>query len=256
MSKLDTYSEVKALVMKSHASLSKLIPAQAKGDVKPEVILDQIHHQLKHSKNKDKLAACKASTIAAAIKYCCQMGLEPGWGNGTPDVYLIVYGTDCTTQLSYAGELKLAKREGKFKNLYSDIVYSGDEFTAWNDMEGQHFEHKKKGFENRTDENIVGVYAAALTNEGDPYLEIMTVEQVDQLEKKTRKGSNQSPAWRDWWTQMARKTVLRRVIKNLPQSRTQTLAESLDNQSTVLDVEPEKVSTNVKQLTSAKDVIG
>jgi len=250
---VDTYSAVKALVMKSESNLSKLVPDEVKDQIKPALILDQLHHQLKNSKNAEKLMACEPATIAAAIKYCCQMGLEPGWGNGTPDVYLIPYGKDCQTQLSYAGELKLARRQGKFKNVYSDVVYSGDEFEAWNDMTGQHFKHKKVGFENRTTENIVAVYAAALTNEGDPYLEIMTVEQIDMLEKKTRKGQSQSPAWRDWWDQMARKTVLRRVIKNLPQSREQSLAESLDNQSNIIDVETKE--QNVKQLTT-KDVIG
>lgn len=247
------YDSVKTLVMNSHKQLASLIPEPAKADLNPGLLLDQIHHQFKYAKNADKLMSCSPESIAGVIKHCCQLGLELGWGSGTPDIYLIPYGKDAQMQLSYTGDLKLARRSGLLKSAYSDIIYSGDEFEAWNDMDGQHFKHKKTGWQNQSPENIQAVYAVAVTTDDTPYLEVMTKEAIDELERKTRKGQNQSPAWRDWWDQMARKTVLRRVLKKLPQGKEQPLAESLDNQSMTIDVETK--DTNVQQLTS-KDMIG
>jgi len=248
------FAEVKALVVASQAELIRRIPATAK-DCTLSIILDQIDHQFRFSKNADKLKQCDPKSIAGAIKYCCQMGLQPGYGQGTPDVYLIPYGKDCQVQLSYQGELALAHRAGKFKSIFSAIIYEGDEFRAWNDLDGQHFTHEVKQFEERTTENIKAVYALALTHEGVPYMEMMSKRQVDELEEKTRKGSAMGPAWKNWWESMARKTLLRKVAKNLPMSADHALAETLDNQANSIDVIAEP-STNVKQFKTSQDVIG
>lgn len=247
------YDNIKMMVMNSHKQLTDLIPEAAKADLSTSLLLDQIHHQFKYAKNADKLQQCTPESIAGVIKHCCQLGLELGWGSGTPDIYLIPYSKDCQMQMSYTGELKLARRSGLLKSAYSDIIYSGDEFEAWNDMDGQHFKHKKTGWQNQSPENIQAVYAVAVTNDGTPYLEVMTKDAIDLLEAKTRKGSNQSPAWRDWWDQMARKTVLRRVLKKLPQGKEQPLAESIDNQASVIEVQTSDKG-NVKQLT-AKEMV-
>jgi recombination protein RecT len=249
----NTYQEVKTLILGNEKRLADMIPAKV-SDLKVRTILDQIDHQLKFSRNAEKLKSCEPSSIAAAIKYCCQLGLEPGYGNGTPDVYLIPYARDCQTQLSYRGELNLAMRDGKFKLLYSDVIYISDAFTAWNDAEGQHFRHEMGTLEGRNKDNMLAVFAAATTDDGCSYLEVMTVDEINELERKTRKGEKQTPAWRDWWTQMARKTLLRKVVKNLPQSSTQALAESLDNRTSVIDVQAEQ--TNVKQIKSSEEATG
>ena len=250
---ISVLKEVKAMIIGNEAQLMKLIPPKVK-ELKVRTILDQIEHQIKFSKNGEKLRACEPHSIAAAIKYCCQLGLEPGYGNGTPDVYLIPYNKDLQTQLSYRGELNLAMRDGKFKQLYSDVVYASDTFKAWNNKDGQHFDHEMGELGGRTDDNIVAVYASAITSDGSSYFEIMTKDEIDALEAKTRKGSTQTPAWKNWWTQMARKTLVRRVVKNLPQSSAQALAESLDNQANTIDVIAE--TTNIKQFKTSQDVIG
>lgn len=64
--------------------------------------------------------------------------------------------------------------------------------------------------------DYVGVYAIARAVNGAKYREIMEVSQVEQVRQASQTPDN--GPWVDWWGEMARKTVLRRLSKRLPLS--------------------------------------
>lgn len=60
----------------------------------------------------------------------------------------------------------------------------------------------------------LGAYAIARLPNGMVMREVMDREQIEQVRRASRSGG--SGPWKDWWTEMARKTVTRRLAKRLP----------------------------------------
>jgi recombinational DNA repair protein RecT len=60
------------------------------------------------------------------------------------------------------------------------------------------------------------VYAIAKTKDGGIYREVMSKSDIEQVRNVSR-AKNAGP-WVDWYDEMARKTVIRRIAKRLPSS--------------------------------------
>ncbi len=60
----------------------------------------------------------------------------------------------------------------------------------------------------------LGAYAIAKLPNGMVMREVMDRDQIEQVRKASR-SANAGP-WQQWWTEMARKTVIRRLAKRLP----------------------------------------
>jgi recombination protein RecT len=60
---------------------------------------------------------------------------------------------------------------------------------------------------------IVGVYAAAIDNLGQRYLEVLSVAEIEKVRRVSKTG-DKGP-WKDWYSEMARKTAARRLFKQL-----------------------------------------
>jgi recombination protein RecT len=62
--------------------------------------------------------------------------------------------------------------------------------------------------------DLIGVYAIAKLPNGMIMREVMDKDQIDQVRRASRSGG--SGPWKDWYDEMARKTVIRRLAKRLP----------------------------------------
>ena len=62
----------------------------------------------------------------------------------------------------------------------------------------------------------IAVYAVAKTKDGAIYREVMSVSDVEKVRGSSRAGKY--GPWVDWWDEMAKKTVIRRMAKRLPSS--------------------------------------
>jgi phage RecT family recombinase len=253
MSSLTQYGigEAKALIAQNQQALISAIPKGARGQCSVPRILEQLEYQMRFAKNGDKLRGCTPHSILAAVKYCCTLGLEPGFGNGTADVYLIPYDKEMKAQTSYTGELRLAMHSGFYKKIFTRVVYKRDKFREWVDETGEHFSHEVDSSGNRDDDDVAFVYAVAIDKEGNCHMKTMSADQVDALEKKTRKR-DQTGAWKDWWQQMAQKTVLRSLLKTLPKTQEQMIAETMDNEA--LTVEHVEVPKSPEALVGAVEI--
>jgi recombination protein RecT len=174
-----------------------------------ELLLDQLSHQMR---NNPKLAKCTPESLGRAVKNCCLLGVLPGYGADTAEVYFIPYADQATTDVSYKGLETLMMRTGQFKRIRSEPLWEGDEFQHWDGSAGVEFTYKPCGKK----ETLIGAFAMAETVDNVRYIVHMPVEEIEELEKKTRKGSSQSPAWRQWFDRMARKTALKRLFRDMP----------------------------------------
>lgn len=78
----------------------------------------------------------------------------------------------------------------------------------------------------------LGAYAIAKLPNGMVMREVMDRDQIEQVRKASR-SANAGP-WQQWWTEMARKTVIRRLAKRLP-ILDASVAESLQRDDDLAD---------------------
>lgn len=165
-------------------------------------------------KNPD-LARCSPASFMSALVQSAQLGLEPG--NGLGHAYLIPFRnkntgqTDCTFIPGYKGLLALARRSGQIKRISAACVFKGDEFEYALGSE-EYIRHKPCGETNPI--AVTHVYAVAEFKDGGMQMEVMTRQQIDAIKTRGR----QNPVWNSDFSEMARKTVLRRICKYLPLS--------------------------------------
>lgn len=177
-----------------------------------------------------KLQECDPMSFIAAIMQASQLGLEPGI---LGSCYLIPFWNsklgkfECTFMPGYRGFLDLARRSGQIISLVARAVYSNDTFEYEFGLK-ENIIHKPCMGERG---EIVAVYAVALLKDGGHQFEVMSKREVDEVKAKSQ-GKNASP-WNDYYDEMARKTVVRKLFKWLPCSVEMQKAVSLDEQQEI-----------------------
>lgn len=112
------------------------------------------------------------------------------------------------------GILKKVRNSGELASIGAHVVYEKDTFTFWVDEDGEHLKHEPLFVKDRG--QITHAYMIARTKDGGKYVEIMTREELDQVRNCSR--AKDSGPWKDWLSEMFKKTVIRRGSKRLPMS--------------------------------------
>lgn len=158
--------------------------------------------------NPDLQKADRDSVLGAALK-CAQDGLLPDGREAA----LVVYGGKAAYLPMIAGILAKVRRSGELLTINAHVVCEHDAFTyVLGDQEKIEHQPLMTGPRGKP----IAVYAVAHTKDGGTYREIMSIEEVNQVRNVSR-AKNNGP-WVQWWGEMARKTVLRRLSKRLPMS--------------------------------------
>ncbi|MGD9544987.1 MAG: recombinase RecT [Methylocystis sp.] len=157
--------------------------------------------------NPDLLKADRASLFQSAMK-AAQDGLLPDGRDGA----LVVFGGRVQWMPMIAGILKKVRNSGELLSISAYVAYSNDEFTY--ELGDEEKIIHKPSLDDRGRPRLA--YAIAKTKDGGIYREVMTVAEVEKV-RAVSKAKNAGP-WKDWWDEMARKTVLRRLAKRLPMS--------------------------------------
>ena len=162
-----------------------------------------------------KLGQCTPKSFLGAMMSAAQLGLEPNTPLG--QAYLIPYknkGVDeVQFQIGYKGLIDLAYRSGEVELVQAQIVYENDKFECQYGLEPKlvHIPaDKERG-------NAIKVYAMFKTKSGGYGFEVMSIEDVKKHAKKYSQSfsSSYSP-WTTNFEEMAKKTVLKRVLKYAP----------------------------------------
>jgi recombination protein RecT len=157
--------------------------------------------------NPDLMRADRRSLFESAMK-AAQDGLIPDSREGA----LVIFGGKVQWMPMIGGILKRIRNSGELLSISSYVAYENDEFT-YVLGDDEKIEHRP-ALENRGKPRLA--YAIAKTKDGGIYREVMTVAEVEKVRSVSRAGK--SGPWVQWWDEMARKTVLRRLAKRLPTS--------------------------------------
>lgn len=162
-----------------------------------------------------QLGQCTPSSFLGAMMTSAQLGLEVNTPLGA--AYILPYRNkgvlEAQFQLGYKGLIDLAYRSGEVEIIQAQVVYENDEFTCEYGLEPK-LVHKPAD-SNRGE--AVKVYAVFKTKNGGYGFEVMSMEDVRQHAAKYSKAYNSgfSP-WKTNFEEMAKKTVLKRVLKYAP----------------------------------------
>lgn len=182
-------------------------------------------------KNK-YLWSCKPASVYAAVKEAATLQLQPGL---LGQAYLIPYKDMCQFQIGYKGYIDLARRSGDLVSLVAEAVYENDTFDCelGSNPNVKHVPYL--GIEGRGDP--VAYYAIAQTRHpGSEHIEqhimLMTVAQITEHRDKFSQSvkSKRSSPWDASFDEMAKKTVIKRLMKYLPLSIDDQRSISIDEQ--------------------------
>ena len=159
------------------------------------------------------LQECSPQSFLGAMMTAAQLGLEPNTPLG--QAYLIPYRNhgklECQFQLGYKGLIDLAYRSGEVSTLQAHTVYENDAFDYELGLEPK-LRHvpatKDRGAP-------VFFYAVFRMKDGGYGFDVMSVEDARSHGRKYSKAFGSGP-WQTNFEEMAKKTVLKRVLKYAP----------------------------------------
>lgn len=169
-----------------------------------------------------KLQECTPQSFLGAMMSAAQLGVEVNTVLG--QAYLIPrkakrgdqYVNECTFQLGYKGMIDLAYRSGDIVNIGAYTVYKNDEFRVQFGLNPD-ITHVPC----MTDRgDPIAFYAYYKTKDGGFGFDVMSVEDVrkhaKQFSESVKRGW--SSPWDTNFEEMAKKTVLKKVLKYAPLS--------------------------------------
>jgi recombination protein RecT len=162
-----------------------------------------------------KLGQCTPQSFLGAMMTSAQLGLEVNTPLG--QAYVLPYNNkgkmEAQFQLGYKGLIDLAYRSGEVEVIQAHVVYANDEFTCEYGLDPK-LTHKPADSDRG---EPVKVYAVFKTKSGGFGFEVMSMDDVRKHAAKYSQsyGSNYSP-WKTNFNEMAKKTVLKRVLKYAP----------------------------------------
>ena len=171
------------------------------------------------------LQKCSANSILQCCSKSAQLGLPV---DASGYAYIVPKNVksgnnwipEATYQIGYRGYLELAKRNKGVKSIDSFLVYT-EEVKNENFLEIRGSESKltyKPDYSiSREDSNAALTVALISYTNGGQEWEVMTKNEIEKAKyvsvKKDNNGKDKFSPWTDWWGEMAKKTVLRRLLK-------------------------------------------
>ena len=172
--------------------------------------------------NTPKLLDCDRTSLYSAIMTCAQLGLEPDGVLG--QAYLVPFGGKVQFIPGYKGLIALARNSGDVVSIQAHEVCKRDQFSyAFGLNEKlEHIPHDGDRGE------ITHFYAVARFKDGGHHFDVMTKAEVDVIRSRSP-GRDQDP-WKVHYTEMGKKTAIRRIAKYLPLNvqKAAALADSYD----------------------------
>jgi recombination protein RecT len=169
--------------------------------------------------NNPDLAGADRRSLFGSIVRLAQDGLLPDGREAA----LVIFNTknksggwDAKVQAMpmIAGVLKKIRQSGEVAKVSAQVVYENDHFLIKYGFE-EDVEHTPPPLDKPRGKPI-GAYATAVLKDGSQMLEVMNLEEIEKVRNVSR--SKDRGPWATWWTEMARKTVMRRLAKRLPMS--------------------------------------
>ncbi|EKM5720885.1 recombinase RecT [Enterobacter cloacae] len=130
--------------------------------------------------------------------------------------------------ISYMGLLHIAQSAGVIKWGQCKLVHASDDYETLGLDKAP--AHKYNPFATPDDRGaVIGGYCTVKTADGDYLTEEMSLAEIEEIRKVSKAGTSPKGPWVNFWSEMARKTIVKRAYKYWPR------ADRLDNAVDVLN---------------------
>jgi recombinase, phage RecT family len=169
------------------------------------------------------IAKCSPASLLGSVMQASILGFPPVDALGY--CYFVPYGKDVQFQIGYKGLVELARRSGKIKMVYAEVVREGDEFVAAFGLNPT-LEHKPNFDSNKP---LTHVYAVCHFNDGGYNFVVLSKSDVERLRLRSpmQKGTP-AGAWATDYDAMAKAKALKQLSKYLPLNIDQAEAIATD----------------------------
>lgn len=189
--------------------------------------------------NPELLSADRRSLLGACMK-AAQDGLLLDGREAAPVIFNTKDGKKVQYMPMVGGILKKIRNSGELASISANVVYDKD-FFEYELGDDERIVHKPFLGADRGQQ--LAVYAVAKTKDGAIYREVMSVADVEKVRAASRAGK--FGPWADWWDEMAKKTVIRRMAKRLPSSADVDQVFESDNDASGFDQIERRAPVNI-----------
>jgi len=189
--------------------------------------------------NPELLSADRRSLLGACMK-AAQDGLLLDGREAAPVIFNTKDGKKVQYMPMVGGILKKIRNSGELASISANVVYDKDSFE-YELGDDERIVHKPFLGADRGQQ--IAVYAVAKTKDGAIYREVMSVADVEKVRAASRAGK--FGPWADWWDEMAKKTVIRRMAKRLPSSADVDQVFESDNDASGFDQIERRAPVNI-----------
>lgn len=198
---IDPVNEIRHQLVAMTPEFKNALPSHIKPEKFQRVVMTVIQQ------TPDLIKADRRTLFAACIK-CAADGLIPDGREAA----LVLFGGKVQYMPMLAGIQKRARNSGEIASIQAHVIYANDRFLIRRGLT-ETIEHDPLFPGDRG--APIGAYAIAKFKDGsDPLFEVMDVAAIERVRKVSRASGN--GPWVQWWDEMARKTVFRRLSKWLP----------------------------------------
>ena len=205
----------------------------------------------------EKLRKCDIKSILSCCIKSAQLGLPvdaSGYAYIIPRWSSNLSKDEATFQVGYKGLIELARRNKEVKSITAFEVYE-DEYknkeNFYEDKANEIIKYVANYDAVRTQETLKLVVAVITYTNGGKEWDVMTKQEVDKVKsvnvKKDKYGKDYFSPWTDWYIEMAKKSVLKRLLKK-------SCLMNIDL-ATELDEEFDKNDLNKPTITNLNDVL-
>jgi recombination protein RecT len=155
------------------------------------------------------LLDCEPVSLARSLVEAAQLGLEPTGLLG--GAYLVPRGGKATLMIGYKGLVILAMRSKLVQRVEARVVRDKDAFDYEYGLDQQLYHHPSRELDPGS---LAYAYAVIVYRDGERQFDVMSAAEIEQVRKRSSAG--QSGPWVTDYFEMAKKTVLRRLLKLAP----------------------------------------
>lgn len=167
------------------------------------------------------LQACSPASIVKAASISASLGLDI---DPRGLAYLVPYKNEATFQIGYQGLIELAYRSGKVKDISAHCIYESERGKVTIKRVDGRFSIEHPFDWQMPTGDIIAVYATAEVEGLGPKTIVLRKQEIEYFRSKSKCPN--SPAWKNDYPAMAKKTAIRQLAKFLPKSICEDLTKA------------------------------
>lgn len=230
------YDQFRGLLERQKNEISKVLPQHMDTTRLLRIIMTSF-------RSNPELMECSPASVLGAVMQLAQLGLEPilNLAHLVPYYNKKTGQKECQMLIGYRGYIQLVMNTGEVGLIQLKEVYAGDQFDYEYGL-NPNLKHKPASFKDRGE--ISHFYAIINFNNGLKDFLIMCKEDIDFIRDNYSAGykfRKESSPWHTDYVAMAKKTILKQMLKYCPISF--EILEKLNNDEKVIDfgVETDKL---------------